>query len=112
MDDVETLNLIFSSSENGMLGNIIFTFCKDEESIYKKIIKIGELTSIIYSFINFSLSTSVKDDLTLSLLIDNELIQTYDCSSPQDEEDIYNFLYNIFVNKGEQEWQIIKIVSF
>ena len=31
MDDVETLNLIFSSSENGMLGNIIFTFCKYEE---------------------------------------------------------------------------------
>ena len=103
MDDVETLNLIFSSSENGMLGNIIFTFCKDEESIYKKIIKIEELTSIIYSFINCSFSTSVKDDLTLSLYIDNELIQTYDCSSPQDEEDIYNFLYNRFVNKGEQE---------
>ena len=103
MDDVETLNLIFSSSENGMLGNVIFSFGKDEESIYKKIIKIEELTCIIYSFINCSFSTSVKDDLTLSLYIDNELIQTYDCSSPQDEEDIYNFLYNRFVNKGEQE---------
>ena len=101
MDDVETLNLIFSSSENGMLGNIIFTFCKDGESIYKKIIKIEELTSIIYSFIDCRFSSSVKDHLTLSLLIDNELIQTYDCSSPQDEEDIYNFLYNRFVNKGE-----------
>ena len=103
MDSTEILELIFSSSENGMLGNVIFSFGKDEESIYKKIIKIEELTSIIYSFINCSFSTSVKDDLTLSLYIDNELIQTYDCSSPEDEEDIYTFLYSRFVNKGEQE---------
>ena len=103
MDCVDILELIFSSSENGMLGNVIFPFGKDEISIYKNVIRIEELTSIIYSFINFSLSTSVKDDLRLSLLIDSELIQTYDCSSPQDEEDIYNFLYNRFVNKVEQE---------
>ena len=103
MDCVDILELIFSSSENGMLGSVIFSFGKDEVSIYKNTIRIEELTSIIYSFINWSFSTSVKDDLTLSLLIDNELIQTYDCSSPQDEEDIYNFLYNRFVNKGEQE---------
>ena len=103
MDCVDILELIFSSSENGTLGYIIFTFGKDEVSIYKKIIKIEELASIIYSFINCNFSTSVKDDLTLSLYINNELIQTYDCSSPQDEEDIYNFLYNRFVNKGEQE---------
>ena len=97
MDCVDILELIFSSSENGMLGHIIFTFGKDEVSIYKKIIKIEKLTSIIYSFINCSFSTSVKDDLTLSLLINNELIQTYDCSSPQDEEDIYNFLYDRYL---------------
>ena len=103
MDCVDILELIFSSSENGMLGDIIFSFGKDEVSIYKNTIRIEALTSIIYSFINCRFTKSVKDHLTLSLLIDNELIQTYDCSSPQDEEDIYNFLYNRFVNKGEQE---------
>ena len=102
MDDVEALELIITSSENGMLGNVIFSFGKNEESIYKKVLKIEALASIIYSFINCSFSTSVKDDLTLSLLIDNELIQTYDCSSPEDEEDIYNFLYNTVINKGAQ----------
>ena len=102
MDCVDILELIFSSSENGMLGNAIFSFDKDEVSIYKNKIRIEAIASIIYSFINCSFSTSVKDDLTLSLYINNELIQTYDCSSTQDEEDIYNFLYNRFVNKGEE----------
>ena len=103
MDCVDILELIFSSSENGMLGHIIFSFGKDEVSIYKNTIRIEALTSIIYSFINCRFTSSVKDHLTLSLFINNELIQTYDRSSPQDEEDIYNFLYNRFVNKGEQE---------
>ena len=103
MDCVDILELIFSSSENGMLGNVIFSFGKAEVSIYKNTIRIEALTSIIYSFINCRFTTSVKDHLTLSLYINNEIIQTYNCFSPQDEEDIYNFLYNIFVNKGEQE---------
>ena len=103
MDCVDILELIFSSSENGMLGNVVFSFGKDEVSIYKNTIRIEALTSIIHSFINCRFTSSVKDHLTLSLYINNKLIQTYDCSSPQDEEDIYNFLYNRFVNKGEQE---------
>lgn len=103
MDDVETLELIFSSRENGVLGNMFFPLSKDEVSIYKNTLRVEELASIIYSFINYNFSSSVKDYLTLSLYINNELIQIYDCSSPQDEEDIYSFLYNRFVNKEEQE---------
>ena len=99
----DILELVFSSSENGMLGNVIFPLSKDEVSIYKNTLRIEELSSIIYSFINCRFTKSIKDHLTLSLYVNNVLIQTYDCSSPQDEEDIYNFLYNIFVNKGEQE---------
>ena len=53
MDCVDILELIFSSSENGMLGNVVFPFGKDEVSIYKNIIRIEALTSIIYSFIHF-----------------------------------------------------------
>lgn len=101
MDSIDILELIFSSSENGMLGNVLFPFGKDEVSIYKNIIRIEALTSIIYSFINCRFSSSVKDHLILGLCINNELIQTYDVYSTEDEEDIYNFLYNKFVNKGE-----------
>ena len=103
MESVEVLELIFASSENGMLGNVIFLFGKDEASIYKNIIRIEVLTFIIYSFIKSRFPKSVKDCLTLSLCIDNELIQKYSKDSQLDEEDIYNFLYNRFVNKGEQD---------
>ena len=103
MDSIDILELIFSSSENGMLGNVVFPFGKDEVSIYKNTIRIEALTSIIYSFINCRFTTSVKDHLILSLCINNEPIQTYSKDSQLDEEDIYNFLYNIFINKGEQE---------
>lgn len=101
MDSIYILELIFSSSENGMLGNIVFPFGKDEVSIYKNTIRIEALTSIIYSFINCRFTASVEDHLILGLFINNELVQTYSKDSQLDEEDIYNFLYNRFINKGE-----------
>ena len=99
MNEVDIiLELVLSSTENSMLGNIIFMFYKYEYSIHK-LTKIEALTTFIYSFIEHSFHPSLK----LCLYDNNKLIQTYSKDSRLDGEDIYNFLLTLVFEKGEQE---------
>lgn len=99
MNEVDIiLELVLSSSGNGMLGNIIFMFYKYEYSIHK-LAKIEALTTFIYSFIKHDFYPSLK----LCLYDNNKPIQTYSKDSRLDEKDIYNFLATLVWKKGEQE---------
>lgn len=104
MNEVDIiLELVLSSGENGMLGNIIFMFYKDEDFIYKKWLKLEAITTFICSFITHNFSESDTDSLKLSLYSNNKLVQTFFNKSRLDEANIYNFLVSLVCKKGEQE---------